>query len=113
MNRMNDFLDALEGLGFRLADFVAGMAGGIVHMLIDNSEKSILHRALNVLAGAVTAAYITPLVAYYMSIDEAFERALAFLIGSIGLRLMDKVLEFIEKNDIPTIIRLLIFKKRK
>jgi len=42
-----------------------------------------------------------------------FERALAFLIGSIGLRLMDKVLEFIEKNDIPTIIRLLIFKKRK
>ena len=45
MNRMNDFFDALEGLGFRLADFVAGMAGGIVHMLIDNSEKSILHRA--------------------------------------------------------------------
>ena len=110
---MQDFFDALENLGFRIADFVAGMAGGLVHMLIESSEKSLTHRALNVIAGAVTAAYITPMVAHYMLIDIAFERALAFLIGSIGLRIMDKVLEFIEKNDIPTIIRLLIFKKRK
>jgi len=113
MNRMNDFFDALEGLGFRLADFVAGMAGGIVHMIIDSSEKTLLHRAMNVIAGAVTAAYCTPLIAHYLSIAENFERALAFIIGSIGLRVMDKLLDFIEKNDITTIINLLIFKKRK
>lgn len=113
MNRMNDFFDALEGLGFRLSDFVAGMAGGIVHMVIDNSDKPVMHRAINVIAGAVTAAYCTPLIAHYLSIEQNFERALAFIIGSIGLRLMDKILAFIEKNDITTIIRLLIFKKRK
>lgn len=113
MNRMNDFFDALEGLGFRLADFVAGLAGGIVHMIIDSSEKPLLHRAMNVIAGAVTAAYCTPMIAHYLSIEQNSERALAFIIGSIGLRLMDKILEFIEKNDVPTLIRLLIFKKRK
>jgi hypothetical protein len=113
MKTMDDFLNALENAGFKVSDFAAGMAGGLANLLIDDNEKPWWHRAFNVLAGAVTAGYCTPLVAYWLSLAAAYENAVAFLIGSIGLKLMDKILDFIDKNDIPTIIRLLIFKKRK
>src|SRR6056297_905962 len=106
MYRMNDFFDAIEEAGFRLSDFVAGLAGGLVSLLIDDSEKSLWHRAFNVIAGAITAGYCTPLVAHWLALSPGFEGAVAFIIGSIGLKIMDKILHFVEINDVPTIIRL-------
>lgn len=112
MNRMQDWIDALTKAGFKPSAFVAGLAGGLVNVLVGNSDKPWWHRLMNMFAGAVTAAYLTTLIAHFMSLERYFENALAFLIGSLGLAIMDKLLEFIEKNDIPTLIRL-IFLKRK
>lgn len=109
---MQEIIKLLEEMGFRPSAFVAGAAGGVVSVVIDNDGKPWWHSLINVIAGAIAAAYITPLLVYYMNKPNGLENALAFIVGLMGLKITDKLLHFIEKNDIPSLIRLILFRRK-
>lgn len=105
-------LDTLEKMGLRPTAFIAGAAGGTISVIIENEGKPWWHSLINVTAGAVAAAYITPLLIYYMNKPYGLENALAFIVGLTFLKLTDKLLKFIKHNDFHSIIRLILFKKK-
>ena len=78
--------DPLASLGVTLHHLIAGLAGGLVRALMkpDGHPVQTLSTAI---VGALSAAYLTPLVMYFASLPEtaSLENAVAFTIGLSGM----------------------------
>lgn len=114
-----DLHSILDELGIKLSAVVAGLAGGLVSVLAE--KRRSWKRALVILViGALTAGYITPIVAIHTHFNtEKFDpdNSLGFLIGLISMRVIDLIITsfiYVKKNPKEILLIIVnIFKKVK
>lgn len=74
----------LEALGLKWVPLVAGFFGALISLkFIDG--LTVRQRASTVLAGAIIAAYCTPLTVEVLGLSAKLEGAVAFLGGLFGM----------------------------
>lgn len=76
----------LEVLGLKWAPLAAGFFGALISLKFIEG-LGVWQRASTVLAGAVIAAYCTPLTVYLLSLSPKLEAPVAFLGGLLGMSL--------------------------
>lgn len=81
--------DPLTPLGLDSKVVVAGFMGGLVRAFIRPHPHGLLPTIGIMIVGAITAAYVTPIVAHMFALDlngdpGAFTLAAAYLIGHSG-----------------------------
>lgn len=92
---MHDGYNLAEWLslfGVKLASVVAGFVGATVAVAV-RPKVSVGALVFSVLGGLATAAYIGPLVSYYLSLPSQFDGAVGFVLGVGGLVLAAGVVE--------------------
>lgn len=73
-----------EALGLKWVTLVPGFVGALISLkFIDG--LTMWQRATTVLAGAIAAAYCTPLTVELLSLSPKIEGAIAFLGGLFGM----------------------------
>lgn len=90
---MKDLYHFLKDMGVFIEFMLAGLFGGFV-FVSKESELTFFQKFSTVIAGAVTANYVTPLAIYYTGAPNRVHFAIAFLLGYTGIR----SIEFIIKN---------------
>lgn len=84
----------LEALGLKWMPLVAGFFGSLISLkFIDG--LTIWQRASTVFAGAVIAAYCTPLTVNVLGLSGKLEGAVAFLGGLFGMALVGAAMKAI------------------
>lgn len=74
----------LEAVGLKWAPLAAGFVGALISLKFIEG-LNMLQRATTVLAGALVAAYSTPLTVELLSLSPKMESAIAFLGGLFGM----------------------------
>lgn len=84
----------LESLGLKWLPLIAGFFGALISLkFIDG--LSVRQRASTVLAGAVIAAYSTPLTVEILGLSAKLEGAVAFLGGLFGMSIAGALIKAI------------------
>lgn len=84
--------------------FAAGVAGSLVALRFAPGA-SWGERALNVLAGSITAAYVSPALAEWLRITSpGLQSGLAFLLGLFGLSLAAAGLQAIRETPLGQVL---------
>ena len=84
--------------------FGAGVAGSLVALRFAPGA-SWGERALNVLAGSITAAYVSPALAEWLRITSpGLQSGLAFLLGLFGLSLAAAGLQAIRETPLGQVL---------
>lgn len=78
--------------GVKLASLVAGFAGGVVSLSFVR-QLTRAQSALAVFTGAATAAYGTPVIAHFLSIQPDMEYSVAFFTGLTAMNIIPGVIE--------------------
>lgn len=90
--------DLISSIGAKFGTALAGLAGGVARVVFLGQNNPIgWRRAVGlVLLGALSAGYLTPLVAMIVTVpaDGPLERALGFVIGLLSMTLIEVVLRF-------------------
>lgn len=85
--------------GVKFASVIAGFAGSVVSLSFVK-EMTPKQMGSAVIIGTVTAAYVTPLVAGYLSQylgkDNAIDGGVAFLVGLCAMNILPGVLKISE-----------------
>lgn len=98
MNK-NIIFEFLESIGIHVALLIAGLAGGLVS-INRNKKTSVLSKVLIIISGGLIATYITPVFFMLFSFsDERAKYGVAFIIGYMGLKSIEIVINKINKND--------------
>lgn len=84
----------LETLGLKWLPLAAGFFGALISLKFIEG-LSIWQRASTVLAGAVIAAYCTPLTVEVLSLSAKLEGAVAFLGGLFGMSIAGAMIKAI------------------
>jgi ABC-type xylose transport system permease subunit len=86
-------VEFLESLGIESKYLINGFVGGIVWSLY---KKLAFTEALRqVIIGCLVAGYLTPLIAHSASFPVEFISALAFVIGMMGMVIIDGIYKFV------------------
>lgn len=84
-------LDAIKWIGIEVPVFIAGSSGAIV-FLTKSTKMTKTQQFLTVLAGGLSANYLTPLVGDWMGLDLKVLYGLAFLLGYSGMKSVELIL---------------------
>lgn len=87
-------LQELKKIGFEITIFFAGSAG----VFVANRKKPNFHWftfLMDMVAGGLTAMYVTPIFYEVIRLGESGKLALAFGIGLMGYKAVDIIIEFI------------------
>jgi hypothetical protein len=90
MKWMNDF-------GIDIGLTVAGLFGALL-MTSRSAAKDVKTSILGILAGVLSANYLTPLVLSFISVNENSKFGIAFLLGFLGLRGVELIADKIKKG---------------
>ncbi len=78
--------------GVKLASLIAGFAGGVVSLgFVRQLTKT--QSALAVFTGAATAAYGTPVITHFISVNSEYEFSVAFFVGLTAMNIIPGVIE--------------------
>jgi len=77
---------------------LAGMFGSLI-MLGKNSSSNLRTTLFAIITGVSSANYITPIVSNMINISEQYEMGVAFILGFLGLKGVEKISEKLLKND--------------
>lgn len=77
--------------------FLAGVAGTFVWSRKNPEKKLILH-ILDLVAGGLSSAYLSPLISDIIGANRQFELSIAFIVGLAGYRLTDWIVEFVKRK---------------
>lgn len=89
--------DFIEDTGVQISLILAGMAGAYVSISV-NSNLTRWQKAAVMVAGALTANYLTPLVAYYLGLGAEVRYGLAFLVGFSGLKAVEWMIVYLRSK---------------
>ena len=87
---------ALEIPGIKLGLALAGLAGGVVSLSYIKPLTK-WQAFLAVFTGAVSAAYITPLIVNYFNLSSTGEHGAAFLIGLVAMNLIPGIIKLSDR----------------
>lgn len=89
--------------GIKLAYMVAGFAGGVVSLRYVKN-LNWWQGLSSVLGGTLTANYLTPVVQFYLKMEQPQEYGTAFIVGLVALNLLAGVFKLSEKwKEDPTL----------
>ena len=88
----------LESIGVNVGIALAGMFGSLI-MLGKNSSSNLRTTLFAIITGVSSANYITPIVSNMINISEQYEMGVAFILGFLGLKGVEKISEKLLKND--------------
>ena len=83
----------LNGLGVNIGFMIAGFFGSLFHI----KGLSKFDAMVTVIAGTASANYLTPLVLDVFHVTEHTQYAVAFFVGTLGLRSTELVLSKFRK----------------
>ena len=92
-----NIIDLLKGIGIEVPVFIAGSSGAIV-FLTKTTKMTKIQQFLTVLAGGLSANYLTPLVGDWLSLDLKVLYGLAFLLGYSGMKSVELILSVFFKK---------------
>jgi uncharacterized membrane protein YeaQ/YmgE (transglycosylase-associated protein family) len=88
-----DFLKFLEDTGIEYKYLINGFVGALIWSIY---KKLRFTEALRqIIIGSAVAGYITPLVAYKEAIPIEYMAALSFVIGMMGMVIIDSIYKYI------------------
>lgn len=88
----------LEELGINVAFVLAGLFGSLVTVSND-ATRNLKSSIAGIVAGTFSANYLTQVVVELTGLNGKVEYGLAFILGYIGLRGVEKVSQKIFKED--------------
>lgn len=90
-------IDLLKWIGIEVPVFIAGSSGAIV-FLTKTTKMTKAQQFLTVLAGGLSANYLTPLVGDWLNLDLKVLYGLAFLLGYSGMKSVELILSIFFKK---------------
>jgi hypothetical protein len=90
---MNNFFEVLSDMGIGYRYLINGFVGAMVWSLY--KKLRLIEALRQILIGSIVAGYITPLVAYKEAIPIEYMAALSFIIGMMGMIILDGVYKYI------------------
>jgi hypothetical protein len=88
----------LESIGVNIGIALAGMFGSLI-MLGKNSSINLKTTLFAIVTGVSSANYITPVLSNMINISEQYQMGVAFILGFLGLKGVEKISEKLLKND--------------
>ena len=88
-----DFFKFLEDLGIGYKYLINGFIGAVVWSMY--KKLKFLEALRQIVIGSLVAGYITPLIAYGEKIAPEYVSALSFVVGMMGMVLIDSVYKYI------------------
>jgi len=85
-------LDAFKYIGIEVPVFIAGSSGAIV-FLTKSTKMTRAQYYTTILAGGLSANYLTPLVGNWIGFEQKVFYGLAFLVGFGGMKLVGAIFE--------------------
>jgi len=81
----------LMDLGFNIGLALSGLLGSIVTIWRSKKKMNIKEQALSLIAGTLSANYLTPLVISFMDLKDNTQFGVAFVVGFGGLKAVEYV----------------------
>lgn len=94
-----NFFDFLNEVGIGYKYLINGFIGAVIWSVY--KKLRLIEALRQILIGSIVAGYITPLVAYKEAIPIEYMAALSFIIGMMGMIIIDGIYKFIA-NKIKT-----------
>lgn len=92
----NDFFKFLEDLGIGYKYIINGFIGSVVWSFY--KKLKFLEALRQVFIGSLVAGYVTPLIAHAESIPPEFLSALSFVVGMMGMIIIDTIYKYIKNK---------------
>ena len=83
----------LMDLGFNIGLALSGLLGSLVTIWRSKKKMNIKEQALSLIAGTLSANYLTPLVISFMDLKDNTQFGVAFVVGFGGLKAVEYVYE--------------------
>jgi hypothetical protein len=88
----------LKDIGIEIGFLISGLFGAIL-MVSKTSANNLKQTILSLFGGMASANYLTPMIVEVANFkDEKIENGLAFIIGFLGLKLVELIAEKFLKN---------------
>jgi uncharacterized membrane protein YeaQ/YmgE (transglycosylase-associated protein family) len=88
-----NFLELLNEMGIGWRYLLNGFIGAIVWSIY--KKLKLIEALRQILIGSIVAGYITPLIAHKEAIPIEYMAALSFIIGMIGMIIIDGIYKYI------------------
>jgi hypothetical protein len=83
----------LMDLGFNIGLALSGLLGSLVTIWRSKKKMNVKEQALSLIAGTLSANYLTPLVISFMDLKDNTQFGVAFVVGFGGLKAVEYVYE--------------------
>jgi hypothetical protein len=83
----------LMDLGFNIGLAMSGLLGSLVTIWRSKKKMNVKEQALSMIAGTLSANYLTPLVISFMDLKDNTQFGVAFVVGFGGLKAVEYVYE--------------------
>lgn len=87
----------LESIGVNIGIALAGMFGSLI-MLGKNSSANLRTTLFAIITGVSSANYITPIVSNMINISTQYQMGVAFILGFLGLKGVEKISQKLLKD---------------
>jgi hypothetical protein len=81
----------LMDLGFNIGLAMSGLLGSLVTIWRSKKKMNVKEQALSMVAGTLSANYLTPLVISFMDLKDNTQFGVAFVVGFGGLKAVEYV----------------------
>src|ERR1044072_250241 len=88
-----NFFDFLNDVGIGYRYLINGFIGALVWSIY--KKLRLIEALRQILIGSIVAGYVTPLVAYKEAIPIEYMAALSFIIGMMGMIIIDGLYKYI------------------
>lgn len=95
MDWIREIEEAFKFIGFHLSLVIAGIAGAFVSNSI--KKLSVMERIFSVVSGGLIANYVTPIIVDIMNLSISTSNGIAFLMGYMGLKAVEILIEKIKQ----------------
>ena len=93
---MNFIKEFLAEMGITLPFLLAGSMGAVTSLVYEK-QLSFKRALLLILVGAVSSAYLSPLVAVQLGLSDTVSNMSAFITGLLSMRIIGALLEIGDK----------------
>jgi hypothetical protein len=103
MSFKTEFLQLIESIsnaGVNLRTLLAGLIGSIVAVQWGGNRYTLGRRLMLYITGCFASYYMTPIVMNHMNIIPEVEPSIGFMLGLFGMRLYNKVVEYLKNTDL-------------
>lgn len=83
----------LMDLGFNIGLALSGLLGSLVTIWRSKKKMNVKEQAISLIAGTLSANYLTPLVISFMDLKDNTQFGVAFVVGFGGLKAVEYVYE--------------------